>query len=619
MSPPRNPAKRQDTKDTPEAMRRRNQQKRESDRRRQQRHVERCERDSATIREKTALIIDLTREVDDLSARLTEAERKGGNYWHEKTHLAKAYDEVDAKRAQLSKQLERTRDHLETTEDDLDGAQTALMYERGRNKSLRAREKALEKEEAKQRNQQRTLMRATHATRELRARLTDELAVARAAQVSAVDAARDSIRMDRALAFEHRQRDEQRHRRAIVAETSRLSVLLDVKDSALRDAAELRRTQRRKLDAHYALARNEKLALEARVKELEEELAQARVSTGEFDEPDQVHIQVDITRIMRGDPDIKVRESSDADVSPFPLLVRQIAMQMMSMDLSYETAAAVYRIIVCALAPDMDDRHFPPASFFQTYLKQSRIVHLLMNAVDIATARDWLSFAGDGTSDHDVLLGVQELFASVFKIQTVTGVVKDIALGGYAKSLGLTADEEAEGSKAMLALLRFVLTSAKSLFKILHPKAAVTAAHLGAAVDPTNIGLKFVKLLHADGAASAQKWARLMADVKREELNEQYAGDLDTLTPSQRARLFWCVVTNCIMHDLALGATWARKAAAQVTAEESKGAVEAVRAAGHASDSFSHAANLGQCLHTLKKYLSRSEGYCFGKAAAFHM
>ena len=125
---------------------------------------------------------------------------------------------------------------------------------------------------------------------------------------------------------------------------------------------------------------------------------------------------------------------------------------------------------------------------------------------------------------------------------------------------------------------------------MLHPKAAVTAAHLGAAVDPTNIGLKFVKLLHADGAASAQKWARLMADVKREELNEQYAGDLDTLTPSQRARLFWCVVTNCIMHDLALGATWARKAAAQVTAEESKGAVEAVRAAGHASDSFSHAA-----------------------------
>ena len=246
MSPPRNPAKRQDTKDTPEAMRRRREQKRDAERRRQQRHVERCERDSATIREKTALIIDLTREVDDLSARLTEAERKGGNYWHEKTHLAKAYDEVDAKRAELSKQLERTRDHLETTEDDLDGAQTALMYERGRNKSLRAREKALEKEEAKQRNQQRTLMRATHATRELRARLTDELAVARAAQVSAVDAARDSIRMDRALAFEHRQRDEQRHRRAIVAETSRLSVLLDVKDSALRDAAELRRTQRRK-------------------------------------------------------------------------------------------------------------------------------------------------------------------------------------------------------------------------------------------------------------------------------------------------------------------------------------------------------------------------------------
>ena len=149
------------------------------------------------------------------------------------------------------------------------------MYERGRNKSLRTREKAVEKEEAKQRNQQRTLMRATDATRELKARLTEELAVARAAQVSAVDSARDSIRYDRQLAFEHRQRDEERHRRAIVAETSHLSALLDVKDAALRDAADLLRTQRRKLDAHYALARKEKLALEARVKELEEELAQA--------------------------------------------------------------------------------------------------------------------------------------------------------------------------------------------------------------------------------------------------------------------------------------------------------------------------------------------------------
>ena len=56
------------------------------------------------------------------------------------------------------------------------------------------------------------------------------------------------------------------------------------------------------------------------------------------------------------------------------------------------------------------------------------------------------------------------------------------------------------------------------------PPRTATAAHLGDAVDPTNIGLKFVKLLHADGAAFAKKWARLMAEVKREELNAQYAG-----------------------------------------------------------------------------------------------
>ena len=54
------------------------------------------------------------------------------------------HDEVDAKRAELVKQLERTRDQLATTDDALDGARTALMYERGRNKSPRAREKAVE-------------------------------------------------------------------------------------------------------------------------------------------------------------------------------------------------------------------------------------------------------------------------------------------------------------------------------------------------------------------------------------------------------------------------------------------------------------------------------------------
>ena len=62
MSPPRNPAKRQDTKDTPEAMRRRREQDAERQRRRRERHADAVERYLRTIEEKTAVTIRLTRK-----------------------------------------------------------------------------------------------------------------------------------------------------------------------------------------------------------------------------------------------------------------------------------------------------------------------------------------------------------------------------------------------------------------------------------------------------------------------------------------------------------------------------------------------------------------------------
>ena len=91
----------------------------------------------------------------------------------------------------------------------------------------------------------------------------------------------------------------------------------------------------------------------------------------------------------------------------------------------------------------------------------------------------------------------------------------------------------------------------------------------------------------ADGAAAAQKWARLMGEQKEKELEEHYSTEeLEGMAPRERAVLFWYVTTNCTMHNFHLGGKYAAKAARDITTERTKPAVEALREAGHKSDHF---------------------------------
>ena len=91
MSPPRNPAKRRDTKDTPEAMRRRREQLKEAQRRRREREKERCDRHLEEARDMRGQITSLRAGVSDLRRRVAEKTSTASNYWHEKTSTASNY------------------------------------------------------------------------------------------------------------------------------------------------------------------------------------------------------------------------------------------------------------------------------------------------------------------------------------------------------------------------------------------------------------------------------------------------------------------------------------------------------------------------------------------------
>ena len=97
--------------------------------------------------------------------------------------------------------------------------------------------------------------------------------------------------------------------------------------------------------------------------------------------------------------------------------------------------------------------------------------------------------------------------------------------------------------------------------------------------------------MKADGANVAQKWLRLLKQRKEQELREMLdPKTLAALTPKERHLLFYCVLTNCTMHNMHLGAKYGLKASRAVTDKliREAGVVEAMRAAGYTSDGFTH-------------------------------
>lgn len=75
---------------------------------------------------------------------------------------------------------------------------------------------------------------------------------------------------------------------------------------------------------------------------------------------------------------------------------------------------------------------------------------LLCNAIDLARSKDHISVSGDGTSDHDILLGVQEYFAFCMEFVDYKGERKAMFADGFLKSFGLTSDEEVSTCDAIL-------------------------------------------------------------------------------------------------------------------------------------------------------------------------
>jgi hypothetical protein len=152
--------------------------------------------------------------------------------------------------------------------------------------------------------------------------------------------------------------------------------------------------------------------------------------------------------------------------------------------------------------------------------------------------------------------GIQEFYAFVHEITDMDGNRKSLGIDGFLMSFGLTAEQERDTCLSIIKLLRHVLTVAKDKFAQKFAdetdedavKRVAEARFLGEKTDVSNIGLMWYHHFGADGAAAAQKWARLMGEQKEAELEEHYSTEeLDKMAPRERAVLFWYATTNCTM------------------------------------------------------------------------
>jgi hypothetical protein len=166
----------------------------------------------------------------------------------------------------------------------------------------------------------------------------------------------------------------------------------------------------------------------------------------------------------------------------------------------------------------------------------------LINALDIMNARNHIAVSGDGTTDHNLLLGPQECYSHVLEIVCgFTGKPQAVFVDGYLRSQGLTAEAERGTRLYSMALMKFLAGEAIKLFAKTFPDKVSTEAHFGEGATKLleNIGYKWFKQFKADGAPVAQKWARLMVLEKHKVLRKFISPEqLAKLAPKQRFLLF---------------------------------------------------------------------------------
>ena len=306
----------------------------------------------------------------------------------------------------------------------------------------------------------------------------------------------------------------------------------------------------------------------------------------------------------------------------FPDAVKLLAAKWASGGASYEQCANMYRDFVQVLAgvscAEPQDSCFLRAAYFQRKLKQSRLMFMLANAVELAHAERRLSLSGDGASDRDIRKGLREFFVFVAEVARADGTTKPIYVDGALVSFGLTSQAEVDVAMVALARLRHVATVAKEEFARLYPSLLGEVDFLGRSLDIAKISVAHFHHVKADGAASAQKWARLLAAKVKAATRATFSdAEWAALKPEERHIALWVIVTNCTMHNFHLGGKHACKATSQLTVELSEPALESIRDAGFNTTSMEHAPSLSAATHTASKMWSTSESYAFGLAFFF--
>ena len=236
---------------------------------------------------------------------------------------------------------------------------------------------------------------------------------------------------------------------------------------------------------------------------------------------------------------------------------------MMCSDISAPVASEMFKLVAAAvpvLADALEERDYPTPRFMRESLQEARVLGLFCNALMLCTAKEHLALQSDGTADKDQVKGLQEFLAYVAEITDRHGNPRSVHIDGFLKSVGLTSEKELKCCKMIMGIMKEMVVEAKALFAKKYPGLVATAPFLGAATDPERVGRAQFKIFKADGAASAQKWARLMGEWKVSELDRMLTQEQRAaMKPEEEAALYWFVTLNCIMHDLNLGAKHADK------------------------------------------------------------
>ena len=243
---------------------------------------------------------------------------------------------------------------------------------------------------------------------------------------------------------------------------------------------------------------------------------------------------------------------------------------------------------------------------------------MVINALELAFAKSRSSLSGDGASDADVRRGIREFFVFVAEVVSADGAAKAIYLDGGLVSLGLSSQVEVDMCITAVSRMQSLAKAAKRLFRKLYPDLVSSAKWLGDGLDLSKVSIAHFHHVKADGAAAAQKWARLLATEVKHATRLTFSDEeWAALKPEVRYKYLWVIVTNCSIHNFHLGGKHLCKATGNITVKRSEAALQSIREAGHATNTMMYTATLSAATHTCSKMFSTSEAYAFG-IAAFH-